>query len=281
MRGLKLVYIGRFSMICTLKNESYEAGLMLRGNSQGVDKVIEIRRRELFITQKGRIMRTTSQGSLTDLELQQNILAELAWEPVVDAANVVVTVRGGVVTLTGTVRSFAEKMKSKRVVLRLHGVQALAENLIVKLPECYCRTDGDIANAIAKAFEWDTRIPHSQIHATAKNGHVTLEGHVEWNYQRRAAARAIKNLAGITQVWNRIMITPKVAPDNVKAEIIRAFERSALVDARKVRVEVDGTKVRLSGTVRSWPEKGEAKRVARSAPGISQVDDLMSLFWLR
>ncbi len=225
-------------------------------------------------------MKTKSQGPIPDLELQQAVLEELSWEPMINAANIIVNVRNGVVIVGGTVESFAEKVQSRQVVFRLQGVQALVENLTVELPQHNRRSDSDISKDIASAYKWNTLIPRGQLQVTTEHGYVTLEGTVKWSYQRKAAAQAIKNLTGMTGMANRIIVAPPLKPHNVKAEIIAAFERSAQVDAQKVRVEIDGAKVTLSGTVRSWSEKAEATRVAMSAPGIAQVDDLTSLFWV-
>ena len=223
---------------------------------------------------------TTQDHNLSDTELQADVIAELDWEPSVNAANVGVTVKGGVVTLKGTVDSYAEKLMTEKVVRRMTGVRALADGLKGKLPGSRSRTDGDLARAAANALEWSQLTPHEDVKITVEHGHVTLDGKVNWDYQRSAAERAVEHLTGVTYVTNRITVNPTVKPGDVKAEIDKAFKRNAEIDAQKVRIEVDGSKVILTGSVHSWAEREAAAQAARSAPGVSWVDDRLALTWV-
>ena len=213
----------------------------------------------------------------SDTALQTSVLEELKWEPGVKATDIGVTVKDGVVTLEGTVDSYAEKWAAERAVKRLSGVKALAVEINVKLPGSSERTDADTAEAARNALKWDVLIPQDRIRVTVGNGFLTLEGEVDWQFQRSAAERVVRYLTGVTGVANEITVKPKVVPTDVKAKIEAAFQRNAILDAQDIKVQADGGKVTLSGSVRSWAERDEAEDAAWAAPGVKEVKDLIAV----
>ncbi len=212
-----------------------------------------------------------------DLELRRDILDELEWEPSIDPADIGVTAHGGVVTLTGPVKSYTEKLAAERVVRRVKGVKAIANDLEVRLPGGAARSDADIARAAVDALKWKTSVPDGRIEVSVSKGWITLEGEVDWQYQRDAALEAVHHLVGVTGVNNLVTVKPRVSASEVKSRIEMAFLRSAELDAQKVRVQTHDGKVTLRGDVRSWSERREAERTAWSAPGVTQVENLIAI----
>jgi osmotically-inducible protein OsmY len=214
---------------------------------------------------------------MTARELQDHVLNALEWEPSIDAADIGVSVEKGIVTLRGDVKTFAEKATAERVALRVYGVKAVANDINVKILPSLERTDSDIAQAVLSALKWSAVVPEERLGVAVSNGWVTLKGRVDWEYQRAAAAKAVRDILGVRGVTNAITLEPHVSIPDVKAKIEAALKRSAEVDARRINVAVADGKVILSGNVHSWNERDEARRAAWAAPGVKDVEDRIAI----
>jgi len=209
----------------------------------------------------------------TDRQLQQDVIAELKWEPSVDSTQIGVEVKDGVVTLAGHVSSYAEKCDAERATQRVAGVKALAVEMDVKLAGLSSRTDADIARSVENVLQWTTFLPNDAIKIMVEKGWVTLTGEVDWQYQRQAAAAAVRYLMGVQGVSDQITIKTKASASAVKSDIEAALKRRAQQDAHEILVSVHGSDVTLSGKVHTWSERELARHTAWSTAGVRSVVD--------
>jgi osmotically-inducible protein OsmY len=208
-----------------------------------------------------------------DGQLQRDVIDELRWDASIGSSEIGVAAKQGVVTLTGQVETYAKKYAAVRAAERVAGVRAIAEEIHVVIPGVLKRSDVDIAHAILSTFEWDVQVPHDRVKARVEDGWVWIEGEVDWQYQSRAAERAVRNLNGVRGVSNLIQVKQHVSVPDVKQRIESALKRSAELDSKKINIDATNGQITLRGSVRSVAERRDAEYAAWSAPGVSHVRD--------
>ena len=206
-----------------------------------------------------------------DNDLHTDVLAELSWDPSIRDEDIATAVKDGVVTLAGLVDTYAQRHAAERAIERVKGVRAIVNDLTVKLQ--MDRSDADLAHSAVNAFRWNVEVPAERIQVKVANGWLTLEGEVDWYYQKESAERAVRCLMGVKGVSNLIILRAAPAPADIKQRIRASLKRQAEVDADQITVETGGSQITLRGTVRSTAERGDAERAAWNAPGVTGVDN--------
>jgi VCBS repeat-containing protein len=213
----------------------------------------------------------------SDVQIQHDVMEELKWEPFLNASEIGVSVKNGIVTLSGQVDSYSKKIVAEKAAKNVSGVKAIAEDIVIGVSHTHNKTDTEIAEAVLNALKWHTAVQEEKIKIKVEEGNVRLDGEVDWEYQRANAKTAIENLSGVRSVINFITVRAKVLATDVKQKITDAFQRSATIDAAKIKTEITGNKVILRGMVRSLAEKKDAETAAWNAPGVTLVENRLFL----
>jgi len=217
---------------------------------------------------------TTTTSTKHDSQIKSDVLNELKWDPTVDETEVGIQVRAGLVTLSGEVSSYPKRLAAREAAHRVHGVLDVVDNMKVRIPAGWARTDQDIARAIRHCLEWDVLVPDERVASTVSDGVVTLEGSVDTLTPRIDTERAVQRITGVREVINHITVLPRPAdPGLIKEQIEGALERQAQREARRIGIDVHGGVVTLTGSIRSWSERNVIERVAGAATGVHRIDD--------
>lgn len=221
----------------------------------------------------GRALSGFRRTAMKNKTLQESVETELSWDPRLDATSIGVSANDGVITLSGSVATYAEKLDAEQTALRVRGVHGLAENINVRPFGDVGLNDDEIAKRAISSLEWDVMVPDKSIQLVVEDGYVTLTGEVDWDFQRAAAARAIHRLYGVRQITNNITLKNRIQPEDVHKLIKDALERQGQIEAGNIKISIDGGKVNLTGHVKSWPERSIIERAAWAAPGVYAVND--------
>jgi osmotically-inducible protein OsmY len=213
----------------------------------------------------------------SDDDIKRDVEQELRADPDINASDIAVAVKDGVVTLSGFVRSYMQRWQAERDVKRVAGVRGVANDIEVRLPLIHQKPDPELAREVVQELKTELPYSHTLIKVVVSNGWVTLEGEVEWHYQKERAEAAARRVRGIKGITNYIEVKPRVGPEDIKRKIEEAFRRSAEVDANRITIETHGSQVILKGTVRSWAERDEAERAAWLVPGVRDVENRITV----
>lgn len=206
-------------------------------------------------------------------DLQRDVQNAILWEPLLNEAEIGVTVNDGIVTLSGTVDSYSKKLEAEHATKNVAGVKAIVEKIEIKFANSWSKSDNEIAMEVLNALKWNWQVPHEKVRIKVENGWITLEGELTWNYQSEAAKKAVHHLMGVTGVTNNITIRSEINDTIERHDVEAALGRNGSIDASEINVKVSGTKVTLTGSVNSWYDKEEAARIAWNTPGIWKVDN--------
>ena len=213
----------------------------------------------------------------TDIQIQKDVMEELRWDPLLKAAEIGVAVNNGVVTLSGQVDSYIKKVAAEKDARKVSGVKGVAEDLRIRFLPVHLRTDSELAEAVSNTLKWHAAIQDEKIRVKVEKGVVTLEGEVDWEFERANAEKAIQNLQGVSSIINLIGVKPKFSHLDIHQKIKAALQRNAAIDANKISVEISGSKVILRGKVRSFAEKEDAEVAAWNAPGVISVESYLDI----
>lgn len=207
----------------------------------------------------------------SDLQIQKDVMEELHWDPILNSSEIGVAVKNGVVTLSGKVKTFTQKLAAEKDARKISGVKAIAEDIQIGVSPSLQKTDAEIAEAVLNALKWHSGVQEEKIKIKVENGNVQLDGEAEWEYQRDFAKKAIENISGVRSVLNLVKLKPRLSASDISQKISLALHRSATVESGKIKVEVIGSKIVLEGTVRSIAEKEDVEQTAWNAPGVTSV----------
>ena len=213
----------------------------------------------------------------TDIQIQKDVMEELKWQPSLIASEIGVAVKNGIVTLSGQLDAYSKKILAENAARKVAGVKVIAEDIQIGVSVAFNKTDAEIAKAIIHALQWHTAVPEEKIKIKVENGNVTLEGMLEWEYQRDNARLAVENITGVCSVLNLITVRPTITASDIEEKISSAYHRSATIDSAEITAKVTGSRVTLRGKVRSSTEKEDAEKAAWNAPGVTSVESKIEI----